>query len=360
MAEKAQTWTIQKMLQWSKQFFEDNGMDSPQLDAQLLLGRVLGMSKIDLIINAQRPLDANELAEYKKLIIRRAKAREPMAYILGEKEFWSMMLNVTSDVLIPRPDTECLVERAIEFLTARHENKPLPWPALLDRSQITYEKIDDREAYYQAVEEAEVQSESDETSLDGEVPSQIDQEDQLSTTDNTETAANLPKLKGLDIGTGSGAIALALAKETGDFCDLTASDISAKALDIARQNAEHLGLNVQFIESDLFARISEDQFDLIVSNPPYITTSEMTQLSPEVHKEPVIALEAGADGLDIYRHLIPESYKRLKPGGALMLEMGCTQQNDITELLKSAGFKQIRMFKDYAGLPRIMVGIREI
>ena len=359
MAEKAQTWTIQKMLQWSKQFFEDNGMDSPQLDAQLLLGRVLGMSKIDLIINAQRPLDANELAEYKKLIIRRAKAHEPMAYILGEKEFWSMTLNVTSDVLIPRPDTECLVERAIEFLTARHEKKPLPWPSLLDRSQLTYEKIDAREAYYQAIEEEENQSESDAASVEGEDQSQNHEENQTLTKENAESESSFSKLKVLDIGTGSGAIALALAKETGDYCDVTASDISPKALEIARQNADHLDLKLHFIESDLFSRIPDGSFDLIVSNPPYITTSEMAQLTPEVHKEPVIALEAGADGMDIYRRLIPEAFRRLNTGGALMLEMGCTQQNALTELLKAAGFKQIRMFKDYAGLPRIMAGIRE-
>lgn len=371
--EKTEVWTVQRMLDWSRQYFEKNGMDSPQLDAQILLGHLLNMSKMQLLINGQRPLSADELAAYKKLLIRRAKNHEPIAYILGNQGFWSLELDVCPDVLIPRPDTECLVEKAIEFARSVLDNKNLPW--MSTRQELTYEKVDHRQEYYNDVQSAEALEEKADAwmaSAESRLSDLTDEEKMkdfqakvLGNKDENgevtgQSEANSRVLKIVDVGTGSGAIILAIASELGAReCDLTAIDISSKALEVARHNAKKCNMSdrIHFIESDLLAKYP-DKADIIVSNPPYISTSEMKDLPAEVKKEPVLALEAGAEGLDIYRRLVPQAVNKLQKGGALIVEIGYTQSASVEKLFTENGLHHVMTFKDYGRQPRVVLGIR--
>lgn len=368
-----EVWTVQRMLDWSKKYLEDKGLDSPALDAQILLGHVLKMSRMQLILDASRPMTDDELARYKAVLIRRVREHQPVAYILGRKEFWSLDLNVTPDVLIPRPDTECLVEHALAFASAKLAGKDVSG----QKKEIVYETIDARKAYYQAVEAVEKARQLAETSKmqeDGnilrtdeiceEYTNHNNNDAEYSENKNgsefqniTDPCRNGRKFRVVDIGTGSGAIALALRSELSESCEVCAVDISSAALDVARQNAAELKLNVLFDVSDLLERC-DGQFDLIVSNPPYITTDEMQDLSSEVKNEPRLALEAGADGLNIYRRLVPEAFDRLNPGGALFVEIGCSQGDAVASLFREAGFGDVQIYRDYGRNPRVVSGIR--
>ncbi len=370
-----ETWTIQKILAWTSGHFAKNGIESPKTDAELLLAHVLGVSRIQLIIDGARPLNASEIAAYKSLIIRRS-AREPLAYILGKREFWSLPLSVTPSVLIPRPDTECLVERVLEFIEAARKDDLPAWlkPAV---SAYSCEAIDEKRAYYEAIERAENEEnaktpdeQADNSISDGE--SSNDDE-----TSRTNDGAK-PDAPGLspeqkcwriaDVGTGSGAIALALASELPhEMRKIAAIDISPEALSVAEKNSKNLGLceNVFFIQSDLFENTSEfqrsqcEKFDIIASNPPYISREEMVSLMPEVKREPVSALEAGADGLAVYRRLVSDAYRHLRDGGLFIAEIGSSQGAAVSELFRNAGFGKVVVLEDYAHLPRNVAGVRQ-
>lgn len=369
------------MLEWSYKFFADNHVDSPQLDAQILLGNVLNMTKMQLLLNGTRPLDASELAAYKTYVVRRAKNHEPVAYILGTRGFWSLDLKVSPSVLIPRPDTECLVEKALEFVNARLKGRALPW---VDDAPVhlTYESVDDRKSYYDAIEASEALEKETEAWLEASASrlKDLSEEDRRRAFESeiigagAEASAEVSeetkpervppevpaKLRIVDIGTGSGAIILALASELpAESCELAAVDISADALGVARDNAVQCGLSerIAFSESDLLENYPGNA-DIIVSNPPYISTSEMLELEPEVKKEPVLALEAGAEGLDVYKRLIPQAAARLNAHGALFVEIGCTQSAAVEALFGANGFKHVRTFKDYGQQPRVVFGVK--
>ena len=343
-----QIWTIKKMLDWSRQYFADNRIEDPALEAQVLLGHALHMSKVELIINGMRPMDASELADYKAMVIRRVKEHVPTAYILGKKDFWSLSLDVSPDVLIPRPDTECLVEQVLAYVRAHLAGKPAPW-IHAGNQDVTYETIDSRQQYYEAVAEIE-NSEKDTIHTENE---SVD----ICEAEHIDNGA-VP-IKIVDVGTGSGAIILAIASELSDIPrKLTAMDISSKALAIAKENASNLSVeDIEFIESDLLDRY-KDTADIIVSNPPYISNDEMKMLSPEVLREPELALRAGDRGLDIYKRLIPQAFDKLKTGGALFVEIGCTQSQDVMALFEKSGFDHVQTFRDYAKKPRVVAGIK--
>ena len=365
MAE-SKTWTGRSMLDWSKGYFAEKGLDSPMLDAQLMLGRVLGMDKMQLLLNGARPLDADELARYKQMVIRRAQKREPVAYVLGTQGFWTLDLDVTPDVLVPRADTECLVEKALDFARARLDGRGLPWP---EGGTVVYEKVDDRARYYGEIEATE--------SLEADVRAWIEAEGarlkdmteaervaawEAHTREGrdaeTRAVATDAHLDIADVGTGSGAIILALASELpAERCHFWAGDISEAALDVARANAQKCGLHVEFAQGDLLDGI--DAADVIVSNPPYVTTSEMQELQPEVRREPEIALVAGADGLDVYRRLVPQAAKKLRNNGALLVEIGCRQADAVEALFRTNGFTHVRTFRDYGRQPRVVFGLWE-
>ena len=248
-----------------------------QRDAALLLCRVLGQDRAWLWTHPDVPLTAAQLAQYDRLLARRAQY-EPMQYILGEQEFYGLRFRVTPDVLIPRPETELLVE-AVLARVSREE------------------------------------------------PVRI-----------------------VDVGTGSGAIAVALAHAL-PLAQLTALDMSPSALQIARENAAAHDVSVRFLESDLLRAVEAETFDAIVSNPPYIADGEL--LEPQVREyEPAQALFAGPTGLEVYRRLIPEARAALVPGGWLVLEIGAGQAEAVTSLVDR--WTEVTVTPDLQGIARVV------
>lgn len=282
-------WTIIKLVQWATTYFSSHDIDSPRATAEILLAHVLNTRRIDLYLRYDQPLIPAELERFKALIKRRLK-REPVAYIVENKEFWSMDLHVTRDVLIPRPETECLVEKALELLAA--DSKP--------ESKLI-----------------------------------------------------------LELGTGSGAVILALASENPRH-SYWATDISVDAIKVARHNARqnHLGGKIHFIAGDWFAplRSKPGLFDLIVSNPPYIKSDDLTRLQPEIHAyEPLFALDGAEDGLHCLQHIIQSGYLFLKPRGVIILEIGNDQKGPLKQMIAECGeYEEVNFYQDYSGYDRIL------
>jgi len=268
------------------QTFRQAGIESPEADARVLLGRALRLSRAQLLSQSDRLLESREVAAISALAARRLR-REPVARILGEKEFWSLSLQVTPDVLVPRPDTETIVETALDFVTGRGlRNEPL---------------------------------------------------------------------RILDIGTGSGALLLALLRELPNATG-AGTDISDAALRIARGNAERNGLSsrAHFAACNIADSVS-GPFDLIMSNPPYIARGEIATLEPEVRDfDPALALDGGNDGLDAYRVIAREARRLLAPQGFLVVELGAGQEDAVRALMAAAGLAPDAARPDLAGIPRAL------
>ena len=264
--------------------------DRARPDAELLFEFVLGKAKAWLITHGEEELCAEVAVRSQELLERRFRG-EPMQYILGEAEFYGLPFRVTPDVLIPRPETEQLVEKILEW---SHR-----FLGCADAARI------------------------------------------------------------VDVGTGSGAIAVTLAHKMPQYAiraAVTAIDLSAAALDVARQNAEMNGVGerVRFLCGDLLAPVAEERFEIVVSNPPYVPGRDRDALAVEVRDhEPGLALFAGDDGLEAYRRLIPAAFAVLTTGGLLALECGYEQEDGIGALLAASGFKHIEFFPDLQGIPRV-------
>ena len=251
--------TIREALRLAAARLEQAGVPDADVDAAYLLASVLKEDTLAMRINGHRELAAPQRAAFDALCARRA-AREPLQYILGETEFMGLTFHVEPGVLIPRADTEILVEKALAWMK--------------------------------------------------------------------------PGARVLDIGTGSGAIAVSLAK-LGRQAQVTAVDASDRALEIARRNAERNGAAVEFVKSDCFSALKGRKYDMIVSNPPYISEDEMRGLMPEVTREPELALFGGADGLDFYRRISREVPEYLNEGGCLLFEIGWLQKDAVSALVKA-------------------------
>ncbi len=275
------TWTAARLLQWATEDFQGRGLDGPRRSAEILLSSALNTDRVGLYLQYDRPVTQEERDRFRALVEKR-RAGTPVAYLTKEREFYALPLTVDERVLIPRPETELLVDEALQWIEAHGWTEP----------------------------------------------------------------------RVCDVGTGSGAIALAL-KKNGPNIQMTATDISAEALDVARLNAESLGLDIRFIESDLLGEVEED-FDLIVANLPYIPEESIKTLSHEIRDfEPLRALEAGTDGLKFIRALIDSAKDRLREG-FLFLEMGMGQENMVSELLEKAGYTVEGIREDLSGIPRII------
>jgi release factor glutamine methyltransferase len=280
------SWTILEVLQWTTARFQERGLSSPRLDAELLAAHAFGLTRVHLYTQFDRPLLPPELAAFRDLVKRR-QAGEPVAYLTGRKEFWSLDLAVDARVLIPRPDTETAVEEALARLKERSTESP-------------------------------------------------------------------PRIA--DVGTGSGAIALALAKSRPE-ATVVASDVSPDALAVARANAERLGLAVTFVQGNLAEPLRAlEKFDLLVANLPYVRGGDIAGLAPEVRNEPLLALDGGDDGLDLVRTLVADAPAVLGPGGALVLEIGEGQAAATAELCRAAGLDDVRTRADLGGIARIVSG----
>jgi len=288
-------WTIQKLLNWTTEYLTNKGVDSPRLSAELLLSHALGLKRIDLYTQFDQQVPQQQLDMLHGLV-KRAGLHEPVAYLIGKTEFYSLELDITADCLIPRPETELLVQRAIEFLRSR--------------SGVQYV---------------------------------------------------------CDLCTGSGCIAVAIAKNCPE-ANVTATDISSAALKVAARNVEkhRLTEHVRLLCGDLFEPIIKqldvNQFDLIVCNPPYVSTAEYEKLDKNVKDyEPVSALLAGADGMDVYRRIIKKVDEFLKPGAALMLEIGYAQGPAVKELFEQTdAFVEIKLEKDFQNNDRIVIARKKV
>lgn len=281
---RQQTWTILEVLRWTVGRFEKHGVESARLDAELLAAQAFGLSRVELYMHFDRPLVEQELAGYRELV-RRRLAGEPVAYIVGRKEFWSLDLHVDARVLVPRPDTETLVEQALALLQAMPQRES--------------------------------------------------------------------GLRIADVGTGSGALALALKKERPDD-EVFAVDVSPDALAVAHDNADRLGLAIAFLDGDLVRPLAGlAPFDLVVSNPPYIASADIAGLPAEVRCEPILALDGGGDGLDVVRRLVAETLNVLAPGGALAMEIGAGQAAEVAGIFHRAGYAGAGTRRDLAGIDRV-------
>jgi len=279
------SWTVLDLLKWTTDHFAAKGLESPRLDAEILLAHALGLRRLDLYLRYEDNVGEPERARYRELIGERAGKRIPVALLVGEKEFWSLKFKVSADVLTPRPDTETLVEAALSCLP------------------------------------------------DAEKPYRV-----------------------LDLGTGSGAIALSLAHEK-PRCEVTGTDISSEALEVARDNAETLGKvgAVRLLEGSLFEPVATECFDLVVSNPPYLALGEADSLAPELAHEPRQALFGGEDGYAVLRPLAEQASSRLNPGGWLVVEVDSRQAETMAGWLREAGFAQDQVKLDLAGRPRVVM-----
>lgn len=255
-------WTVRTLLQWTTDFLSKKGIEAPALEARLLMAHVLDCKPIDVLVRSfDEPTEA-ERTRFREIIQQRVQGW-PVAYLIGSKDFFLLRFEVTPAVLIPRPDTETLVQKALELL------KPQP------------------------------------------------------------------SARVLDVGTGSGCIAVSLAHQCPGI-SVSAVDVSPDALEVARRNAKLHGVEarVQFHQGNLFAPLpAGDPFDLIVSNPPYISPAEIATLAPDVRDhEPRLALDGGPDGLAFYRRFSTDAAAYLKPGGTLLLEIGYTQNEGVRAL----------------------------
>jgi release factor glutamine methyltransferase len=282
-------WTVLDVIKWTASRFAERGLATPRLDAELLVAHVLALPRIQLYVQSDRPLGPEELTAIRELIKRR-QAGESVAYLIGKKEFWKLEFAVDARVLVPRPDTETLIEVASE----RWDARPV------------------------------------------------------------ETAG----ARIADVGTGSGAIAVTLAKLRAD-ATVFAVDVSEDALAVARANAERHAAAVTFLSGDLDAPLgAHAPFALIAANLPYIPTGDLAGLPPEVKVEPALALDGGPDGLVLVRRLVAAAPALLSPGGALVLEIGDGQAGATAALLREAGLTDVQTKRDLGGVERVVSGVK--
>ncbi len=269
--------------------FTQCGLATPRLDAEVLLSHYLGMDRYGLYGQPELPVTGDAVQGFRSLVARRRRG-EPVAYITGRREFWSLTFEVNRDVLVPRPETEILVEEVLKACVDEGREKP----------------------------------------------------------------------RILEIGTGSGAVSVAIASEL-KGATIVATDISLDALRVASRNAMKNGVadRIDFVQGDLFASLA-GSFDLIVSNPPYIAEHEFSHLPADVKEfEPSTALLAGADGTAFHREIAGEGWGRLEKGGLLFMEIGYGQEGRVeTALQETNRYEDIRFRKDYAGITRVVVARR--
>lgn len=273
-------WTPLRLLGWTQEFFARKGIDAPRLTAELLLARVLRCDRVRLYLDFDKPVAEPELAAYRELVRRRAEG-EPTAYLTGEKEFYGRRFRVDARVLVPRPETELVLEAAL---------------------------------------------------------------------------AALPEGgSALDLCTGSGVLGVTLALERRG-ARVVATDLSADALAVAAENAAALGATVELRQGDLLGPVpAGERFHVLVSNPPYVPTGELSGLPVEVQREPRAALDGGPDGLSLIRTIVAGAPERLLPGGALVVEMHERHLEALPRLCLAAGFERAEAHRDLAGLPRLVV-----
>ncbi|MGM0509230.1 MAG: peptide chain release factor N(5)-glutamine methyltransferase [Fusobacteriota bacterium] len=281
----AKVYKLIDILKWSTDYLKKNEVPNPRIDAEYLIADVLDVKRLELYLNYEKPLSKEERENIKEKLKKRGPKRIPLQHILGYEEFYGYKFKVNNQVLIPRPETEILVENCLKKL------KDIKDPIVLD------------------------------------------------------------------IGTGSGAIAISIAKERDDS-KILAVDIKEEALNVARQNAKINEVeNVKFQKSDVFEDVKFNKFNMIISNPPYIPEAEYDNLMPEVKNyEPISALKADDEGLYFYKKISKLAENYLIEGGFLVFEVGHNQAKKVREIMKKYGYKKIKIIKDYSNIERVVLG----
>ena len=302
------SWTILAILRWTTDYFLAKGVSEPRAAAEILLAHTLGVSRLDLYLRYDQPLNADELTRFKALVVRRREG-EPVAYLTGHREFWSLDIQVNPAVLIPRPETETLVAAALEAAKSPGAGlKPAPTP------------------------------------------------EQHPITQNLTTKTS--PLWGAEVGVGSGAVVIALAKELPQMA-WVGLDTSDAALAVARDNAQRHGVlhRVHFLQADLLNALKPSAaFALLVANLPYVPRAEWERLPREIKAfEPPGALLGGEDGLDLIRPLIRQAQHYVKGGGWVLLEVGDQQAPQVAALVEATGaYNRIETIKDFNGMERVV------
>ncbi|HXX69568.1 MAG TPA: peptide chain release factor N(5)-glutamine methyltransferase [Polyangiaceae bacterium] len=288
-AAHSHVWTIDDVLRWAAEDFRARGLPTARLDAELLLAHALSTTRVQLVVDSKRPLDAAELTRFRELV-RRRRTHEPVAYLVGQREFYGRTFRVDRRVLVPRPDTEVLVDVAMD--RTRHVSMAM---------------------------------------------------------------------RALDLCTGSGCVAITLARER-PTSRVVATDAHLDALDVARDNARRLGAyNVALRPGDLFAAVDPTwRFDLVTANPPYVPTGEIGALPADVKDhEPRGALDGGEDGLAVVRRIVEGASAHLAAGGVLALEVGAGEADAVAALLRRHSFAEVTCRRDYGGIERVVSGVLE-
>lgn len=406
-------WTIKRCLEWTKEYLAERGEEHPRLSAEWLLCAATGLARIDLYMRMDEALDAAQLETMHAAVVRRAKG-EPLQHITGSTQFRMIDVACAPGVLIPRPETEMLVEEVLNYLDAEvlspeagaRQRVELPWndeveqarkaeAALADErataerraasltaadeaalgsdvlgSRAYAEELADREAEEAAAQAAEAEAadpeatETPEPELD-EYGIAIESADQQATPAQDALEAVEPRIaRVLEVGCGTGCISLSLAWERRGHVTCTATDIEPRAIDLATKNRDALGLTadeVAFSLTNLVSSIPREEwgtFDVLVSNPPYIPTDVMRSLPHEVKDfEPDLALEGGADGLDIFRRLLNAAPYMLRAGGLFACELYEGALDAAAELCRQAGLSDVRIVHDLTDRPRIVRAI---
>jgi release factor glutamine methyltransferase len=303
----AQAETISQLLARATAALANARVGTPRLDAEVLLAAACGVDRTRLYMRAAEAVPPPCRARFGSMLARRM-TRVPLQYVVGKQEFWSLNVHVTPDVLIPRPETELLVEIAVATLGS-------------------------------ALPPGEKQGAGGNTT--------------------TDQGAHPHRVALCDLGTGSGCIAVALATELPQ-AEVWGLDVSAAALAVAALNAQRHAVadRMRFIESDLFAAVQGRQFDAIVCNPPYVPSADCERAQPELAWEPRQALDGGQAGLDVIRRVVAAAPQHLVPGGWLIMEIGADQGDAADALARAAGFDALSVRRDYAGLPRVLLAQR--
>ncbi len=384
-----ETWTIRRCLDWTRDYLKDRGDERPRLSAEWLLSGVTGLSRTEIYVNFDKPMSSEELAAMHTAVVRRAKG-EPLQYIIGETSFRTIDVMCEPGVLIPRPETELLVEEVLAYLdrevigaapAAERGRVELPWNAEVEAA-LQAEIAAAKEKDEAPVVERELRDDDFDTLEDG--------EGTIETADGAEGDAGVsgaasveegefsegaPAQYGesgqtrcarvLEVGCGTGCISLSIASERSGRVQCVAIDIEPRAVDLSIRNRDALGISPADVDVRLGNLVSPlnretewGTFDVLVSNPPYIPSAVMESLPHEVADfEPALALDGGADGLDIFRRLVNAAPHMLRPGGLLACELYEGHLDAAADLCRSAGMHDVRIVDDFTGRPRIVLAL---
>ena len=384
-----ETWTIRRCLDWTRDYLKDRGDERPRLSAEWLLSGVTGLSRTEIYVNFDKPMSSEELAAMHTAVVRRAKG-EPLQYIIGDTSFRTIDVMCEPGVLIPRPETELLVEEVLAYLdrevigaapAAARGRVELPWNAEVEAA-LQAEIAAAKEKDEAPVVERELRDDDFDTLEDG--------EGTIETADGAEGDAGVsgaasveegefsegaPAQYGesgqtrcarvLEVGCGTGCISLSIASERSGRAQCVAIDIEPRAVDLSIRNRDALGISPADVDVRLGNLVSPlnretewGTFDVLVSNPPYIPSAVMESLPHEVADfEPALALDGGADGLDIFRRLVNAAPHMLRPGGLLACELYEGHLDAAADLCRSAGMHDVHIVEDFTGRPRIVLAL---